>query len=1028
MKKSFAIIVLALIASLATAQKSVTFVVDENLAPVNDLYAMEHLQKCGSKALEGIFHDEGVPGDTHAMIAWSFSDNEQFYTFTGKDPFFKTIVRAYAEHRPLVLSPDMIWVLISQGFARYVNAHSEQLRDQIVSHTEKMDLVVLSDKELLSEDADWEKMMSDFTAQINENTKGDIAQTITADFTTTGITERITSQITLMETMKSYFDYIVHYIACGIPSITLQGTPEDWQKIVEKTKRLEKYGIGKWTKSLEPILTEFVKASKGKPNQAFWQGMVKKHRVDELAGGGCDLRKPTELDGWILKLFPDEDGVTPDKVPQTHKMPSERVYVDFLYQIINRSDGSIIHEVPLQLSAGFIGTEIDTQTHALKPKMGWVVRQMKDSESIVKRLEKLDSENSFSGIDLRVNKVPEHLSQLSHIKRLTLCFTNRVTIPEWFYNLQIDHLTIEGEISDELEGEIWEHFPKAILNYKGAASRGIASGTDEPLIIVDGTIFKGKLSDIDPATIKSQRVLKDATATAIYGFQGANGVIEITTKDYIQQPSTDKKTKKKDAVKAGDKISGTVSDDMSPLMGATVCEIGAHGRIIESTVTDDKGHFTMKVKNPEDHLRFSYVGLKTIFQAIDRKEYYIKMNSVEKQNGFRYIPIERRRQANGKGLPIPQKEISMPEFEELGFEEGNEVVSNENNPRIQVSLSDEEQSLVMSVNDLGFNLFRKVGANENILLSPLGMTYVLGLINNGAAGKTRMEINKVLGCDDKKTANINMFCRKMLTEASKLDKLAKLQITNDFFSPKYAELKPTFAKVAKDSYDTQFKTSDSAPFSFTLVNTIDFKGIWTDKFRKGNTQDELFMRENGKTQTVPMMKQHRQFFYTENNLCQALCLPYSNGAYQMIVLLPKVGKTVKQVAESLTSDSWDKCYDAMRRVDVDVKLPRFESSSEVDFTGVMSALIPNAFSVKKADFSNLFDFASSIAKIKQTGHIKVDETGTEATVATFLQGSLGGLNIVQPETVRFYATRPFLYFIREWSTGTIFFIGQYTGT
>ena len=76
----------------------------------------------------------------------------------------------------------------------------------------------------------------------------------------------------------------------------------------------------------------------------------------------------------------------------------------------------------------------------------------------------------------------------------------------------------------------------------------------------------------------------------------------------------------------------------------------------------------MKVKNPEDHLRFSYVGLKTIFQAIDRKEYYIKMNSVEKQNGFRYIPIERRRQANGKGLPIPQREIYTQEIEYVDME------------------------------------------------------------------------------------------------------------------------------------------------------------------------------------------------------------------------------------------------------------------------------------------------------------------------------------------------------------------------
>jgi serine protease inhibitor len=89
--------------------------------------------------------------------------------------------------------------------------------------------------------------------------------------------------------------------------------------------------------------------------------------------------------------------------------------------------------------------------------------------------------------------------------------------------------------------------------------------------------------------------------------------------------------------------------------------------------------------------------------------------------------------------------------------------------------------------------------------------------------------------------------------------------------------------------------------------------------------------------------------------------------------------------------------------------------------------MPNAFDVKKADFSKIFNFSSYLANIKQLGRIKVDETGTEAFVATIMQGSLGGLNLVRPQTVRFYATRPFLYFIREWSTGTIFFIGQYMG-
>lgn len=908
MKKSFIIIILALVASFASAQNGVTFVVDENLAPIDeDALDMEDSQLRGSSALYGIFRDEGVLEPI--WIAKSFSDDERFYTFKGKDVFFQTIVRAYAEHRPLVLSPDMVWLLISQGFARYVNAHSDELRNQIVSHTEKMDLVVETTKNLLYEDADWKKLIAGFAAQINEYTKGDVAKTITADFTTTGVTERIVSQVTLMETVKTYFDYVVHYMGCGIPSITLMGTPQDWQKVLEKTEQLEKYGMGDWFKSLKPILTEFIKASEGKPNQAFWQNMVKKENPDKLVGNKvCDFRKPTVLDGWMLKLFPDENGQTLDQVPHIHEMPSERVYVDFRYQVIDIANGNVIVDTPMELIAGYIGTEVDTLTHALTPKMGWMVRQIESNEKIVESLKKKAEEDSFDGLDLRVNRVPEHLAQLKYIKRLTLNFTDKVALPEWFYGLQIDNLTIKGEMSDEQEAAIKKHFPKADIR----RIRKTLIVTNEPLIIVDSVIFKGKLSDIDPATIKSQRVLKDAAATAVYGSQGANGVIEITTK---------------------------------------------------------------------------------------------------------------QREVTNAVMPFSMKEIEAFEIEAEG-----DGVPNENNPRIQVSLSDEEQTLVMSVNDLGFNLFRKVGASESILLSPLGMTYALGLINNGAAGKTRTQINQMLGCDDKKAANINKFCRKMLTETPKLDKLATIDISNEFTSHKNIQPKPAFKEVAKDSYDTKFMASESDQLKFTLVNTINFKGIWTDKFPKAYTQNEMFKGEDGKEQTVPMMNQTHQFFYTENDLCQTLCLPYSNGAYQIIVLLPKEGKTVKEVAQSLTADSWEKMYDQMRRIRVDVKLPRFESESEVNLTGIMSALMPNAFNMKKADFSNLFDLESCIEMIKQKGRIKVDETGTEAWVATALQGRIAGLDFTKPETIVFHATHPFLYFIREWSTSTIFFIGQYMGT
>jgi serpin B len=505
--------------------------------------------------------------------------------------------------------------------------------------------------------------------------------------------------------------------------------------------------------------------------------------------------------------------------------------------------------------------------------------------------------------------------------------------------------------------------------------------------------------------------------------------LPIPTREVTKAKKANKKR-----VKAGDKISGTVSDEAGPLMGATVCEIDGKGRIVESAITDVKGHFTMRIKNPQDRLRFSYVGMITVIHAINRTKFKIVMQSATQIKDVRVMP---RRSSTDKGLPIPIREvvnaterISMPEYEGLGIVEDEEGVSNENNPRRNLHLSDDEQALVTPVNDLSFNMLRKVGSKESILLSSLGMTYALGLINNGAAGQTRKQINKVLGCDDKKAANINDFCHKMLTESSKLDKLTKMEITNEFFSHKTYKPKSAFKEVAIDYYDTKFKESESGPSQgFALVNTIHFKGIWTDKFRKANTHDEVFKDEDGKETTVPMMNQTCQFFYTENDLCQTLCLPYSNGAYQMFVLLPKEGKTVGDVVQSLTADGWGKCYDQMRRVLVEVKLPRFESKSEVILTDVMKKLgMPDAFSMTKADFSNLFDMKSWIDKVKQFGRIEVDETGTEATVVTALQGRIVGLDLVQPDTIRFHATHPFLYFVREWSTGTIFFIGQYMGS
>lgn len=444
--------------AISYSDGGVTFVVDGDLSEIDNKYFNTLLN--GNEVAKSILSDMDSPHKSQ-MIATSFADES--LTFQGKDVFFRSIIRAYASHRPIVLSPDMIWLLISQGFSRYVNAHPELLREQLVNHTGKMDLVVQTSEDLLTGHPDWTKLLDGFRAQIEANTKGDLAQTITADFSTTGATERIASEVTLMETVKSYFEYIIMRIACGLPTVTLKGTSQDWQKVLDKTQQLKPYGLEAWTESLTPILKEFVLAAQGCPNRKFWQSMVKQTRPDQLEGGACNPNKPTEIDGWLLKLFPDENGQTLDHTPHTKSMPVDRARANFKYQQINPADGSLISQTTMELTAGFVGAEVDKVTHAVTPKIGWMICTTDDNEAThLKALQGMNKPDSMLGIHIRVKEVPEILAQIGHIHTLHLVFTDEIVLPDWMDSLTIDELIIaDGDkLSDTEKETIRQRFPQ----------------------------------------------------------------------------------------------------------------------------------------------------------------------------------------------------------------------------------------------------------------------------------------------------------------------------------------------------------------------------------------------------------------------------------------------------------------------------------------------------------------------------------------------------------------------------------------
>lgn len=377
------------------SEGSITFEVDENLPPVRihqqgSLLTLQfkvdrklppvkryQLIVNGKEFAKFIPTGETIPKEKLNILATSFEKDENI-TPLGDDSFFKCIVEAYANHQSLVLSPDMIWLAICQGFARYANANAEVLRQQLVSHVGKTELVIQTGQDLLSDNADWQEVVDSFATQISKHTKGNIAELMTCNFSTSGPVEKVSSQITLMESVKAYFDYKAVRIVCGIPKITLKGTPADWRQLLEKVKLLEQFGLQEWTKSLEPILIEFIRTSEGKPKKSFWQSMVKKKKVDELQGGGCDPRKPTNLDGWMLKLFPDENGHTCDSVPHNKKMPIDRMNISFKYVVYDPILKTIINENQIELWSGFMGADLNIETNTLTPKIGWMVRVADD--------------------------------------------------------------------------------------------------------------------------------------------------------------------------------------------------------------------------------------------------------------------------------------------------------------------------------------------------------------------------------------------------------------------------------------------------------------------------------------------------------------------------------------------------------------------------------------------------------------------------------------------------------------------------
>ena len=192
----------------------------------------------------------------------SWSQNAgKLLQYGGDNNFVVVLNLAYNDHRPITLSPDMIWLLLMQGISLHVYANAAALRSRFVAHEGKRILDVQRDEFVRGfVGNDWEGVFSEFSDKIRTHIGPSNHALLVPGFSTTGPVEKAAFEVTLMDTVQSYFIYAVNTL-CGIPAITLEGTPEDWEDLRERAAALERFDLEWWMPHLLPVLDQFIAAS-----------------------------------------------------------------------------------------------------------------------------------------------------------------------------------------------------------------------------------------------------------------------------------------------------------------------------------------------------------------------------------------------------------------------------------------------------------------------------------------------------------------------------------------------------------------------------------------------------------------------------------------------------------------------------------------------------------------------------------------------------------------------------------------------
>ncbi len=375
------------------------------------------------------------------------------------------------------------------------------------------------------------------------------------------------------------------------------------------------------------------------------------------------------------------------------------------------------------------------------------------------------------------------------------------------------------------------------------------------------------------------------------------------------------------------------------------------------------------------------------------------------------------------------------------------------------------KDVVNANNDLGMKIFSRLAAGEtgkNMMISPLSISIAMAMVTNGATGESLDEMKNVLGFGEMELPDVNEQFAQLIASLVEADKDLVLEIADsvwmdDVFAP---DVKQDFVDVLTEFYDAAFFTEDFQDEATVgkinswvsekthekidkvideigpntimyLINAVYFKAAWTTSFNKESTYEGTFMLSGGSEgkadymgfsydQEVPDFYSYSSEWGDENGY-SVVRLPYGRGVFAFYGIVPTYDNksNIDDFIAKIAENGFDSYISQLEERSFPVQLPKFKFAYDKSLVDVFKSLGMEKAFVDGA----LMNIASEphapfISDIYHKTFIDVNEEGTEAAAVTVVEV---GENAMPSG---FFATRPFVFVIRDDRTGSVLFIGK----